>query len=408
MSDMMIAAEHTPAPAADIQNMKRQELMAACAARFAGQLPPGNVWISYSVTNDEMRDALATGKLPERITAGAPAAPAPADNDKASALLAALQGIIADTTPAAAPIDAEQVKAIVAEQVAAALKDHTRTIEIKLPGKAPQPAGLCHKAYPVILQHIAAADHVYLVGPAGTGKTHMAEAAARALELDFAAISCGPTTSKIDLLGYRNATGDYVSTEFRRLFEHGGVFCFDEIDNAAPEVITQLNAALANGYMLFADGMVKRHPEFRCVACANTYGTGATREFVTRTELDMATLDRFSQIFVGHDPKLEIALTVGAVPAKYADMARAWSALVATIREHDADNVMTGATMRSMIAGAKLLAAGLDINHVLQARVWRGAPEMAVKRFLGIDDIKAGIAAINTHIAQINNKEVAA
>lgn len=393
MSDLLTSpAQLTPD---EIDGMKRQELMAACAKRFEGKVPAGNVWITYRITNDEMRSALATGELPERIFAGNVAMPA--DTDKAAALLAALQGIISDTP--AQSIDEAAVKSIVADQVKAAMDSHTRTVEIKLPGKAPEPAGLCHEAYPVILQHIAAADHVYLVGPAGTGKTYMAESAASTLNLEFAAISCGPTTSKIDLLGYMDANGTYRGTEFRRLFESGGLSCFDEIDNAAPEVITQLNAALANGYMLFADGMVKRHADFRCVACANTYGTGATREFSTRMELDAATLDRFSQVHVGYDDNLELELTKSAVPSQYTAAAASWCELIKDIRKADTENVITGATMRSMIAGAKLLAVGLDIDHVLQSRVWRSAPEMAVTR------IKS---QVDSAISECKNAAVAA
>src|SRR6185437_6887535 len=56
------------------------------------------------------------------------------------------------------------------------------------------------------------------------------------------------------------------------------------------------------------DGMVKRHDDFRCVASANTYGSGPDRQFVGRQAIDAATLDRFEMVDVQVDQALEEAL----------------------------------------------------------------------------------------------------
>jgi cobaltochelatase CobS len=39
--------------------------------------------------------------------------------------------------------------------------------------------------------------------------------------------------------------------------------------------------------------VAKKHPDFICIAAANTYGRGADRQYVGRNELDESTLDRF-------------------------------------------------------------------------------------------------------------------
>ena len=43
------------------------------------------------------------------------------------------------------------------------------------------------------------------------------------LDLSFRSISLGPSTSKADLMGYRDATGEYRSTAYRETYEDGGV-----------------------------------------------------------------------------------------------------------------------------------------------------------------------------------------
>ena len=110
------------------------------------------------------------------------------------------------------------------------------------------------------------------------------------------------------ITGYMDATGDYVRTAFRNAFEHGGVFLFDEVDNGNANALGVVNSALANGSMAFPDGMVKRHPDFLCVASANTYGRGADRQYVGRQALDAAFMDRFEVIHVDYDEALEEAL----------------------------------------------------------------------------------------------------
>ena len=67
-------------------------------------------------------------------------------------------------------------------------------------------------------------------------------------------------------------------------------------------------SALANGYMAFPHETIDRHPDFRIIAAANTWGKGADLQYVGRNALDAATLDRFDNIFFDYDRKLEECL----------------------------------------------------------------------------------------------------
>ncbi len=219
--------------------------------------------------------------------------------------------------------------------------------------------GIQHHNFETLIHIVHAGQPVMLVGPAGTGKSHAAEQAAEVLGLDFFAMSVGAQTSKSDLIGYMDAMKNYVSTPFRKAYENGGLFLLDEIDAGNSNVLIQLNAALANGYMSFPDEMVRRHENFRFVASANTFGLGANRQYVGRNQLDAATLDRFVTLQWDIDANVEESLAVGR-------MGVPWLGVVRMVREYvESRELRVVVSPRATQRGAKLIAAGLDFNDVL-------------------------------------------
>lgn len=168
--------------------------------------------------------------------------------------------------------------------------------------------GVHHNELPRLIRLASTREHLYLHGPAGTGKSHLAWQIAEALDLPFACMSfCGQST-KSDLLGYMDAHGNYIATPFYEIYKNGGVFCLDEMDAANPNLINLLNGGLAGKMMSFPCGMVSRHPDFICVASANTFGTGSTEQYIGRNPLDAASLDRFQKITIDYCTKLERSL----------------------------------------------------------------------------------------------------
>lgn len=165
-----------------------------------------------------------------------------------------------------------------------------------------------HECFEDMLFLLGCRKSLYIYGPAGSGKTQAAENAAEALGLPFTCVSVCAQSTKSDLLGFIDANGNYAPTLFRKAYENGGVFLLDEVDNGNANILNVLNSALANGYCAFPDGMIKSHVEFRCIAAANTFGTGATRLYVGRNQLDIAFLTRFIPIEIDYDEKLEISL----------------------------------------------------------------------------------------------------
>jgi cobaltochelatase CobS len=222
--------------------------------------------------------------------------------------------------------------------------------------KSGEVSGVTHFQFERVLRAVGRGCHVYLPGPPGTGKSHMALQVAEALGRDFSVSSFSPMSTESKLIGFRDAHGNTVRTQYRERYENGGIWCGDELDNSNPAVVAGLNSGLANGFMEFPDGTVQRHPEFVCIATANTLGTGPTAEFAGRQKLDPATLNRFVKIYIGTDEAMETMLVEEIIGAK---MAERWLGKVRHIRRAvDEHRIKHFVTMRDSLQGARLIAPG--------------------------------------------------
>jgi cobaltochelatase CobS len=282
---------------------------------------------------------------------------------------AAMDAFTAFMNAIAPKVDADQVQAIIDDRLRGLVLPVR--VEVTRNGQTKPIEGLAHSALPLVIGILADGDHVLMVGPAGTGKSHIAGQAAEALGLESHGISLSPQTPASALLGYLQAAGEYVSTQFRHTYEHGGVFHFDEMDNAHPSTLAVTNGALANGHMDFPDGRVKRHEDFRAVGSANTYGRGPDRAYVGRQAIDAATLDRFEMVDVDYDEALEEALCL----ATGLDGIRVKKVL-AYVRYLRAQAItyklpLTFGPRRSR-GMCKRLASGMSVGQALEISVRRG------------------------------------
>jgi cobaltochelatase CobS len=301
-------------------------------------------------------------------------------NDQEATITALIRSIAATAVTAAPAVDAEEVRAIVREEIKAteealmamvAEVSAPKVFNIHIPARETVTMdGPTHADFEKVVKIVGVGLHAYLVGPPGTGKTTLAGQVAEALGLQFGVVQCDPTMPASKLFGFIDANGSYRGTVFRDRYENGGVFLFDEIDNAHPGIIASINGAIANGHCAFPDGMVKRNVDFRCVAAANTFGTGATRAFVGRNQLDAATLDRFVTVEVGIDETLEEALTLGAFPENVA-LAKEWLVKVRAWRKGLGD-LQVIISPRASTEGAKLLSVGFSMDEAADMKVWKG------------------------------------
>ena len=190
-------------------------------------------------------------------------------------------------------------------------QDVRHTVEVKrVDGSTVELEGVQNPKFEMVLTLLANGENVYLYGPAGSGKNVMCEQLAKALGIPF--YYQNTIMTKFDVTGYKNANGEYEPTEFYKAWTGGGLFMPDEIDNAQAEALVTLNAALANGYYSFPGiGMVKKHPDFRCIAAGNTNGEGATEQYCGRYQMDESSRDRFVFVEIDYCKEIEEAICKG-------------------------------------------------------------------------------------------------
>ena len=295
--------------------------------------------------------------------AGVPVAVAPAaavGGDKLDQLRAILLDGV--TVPGAGAIDENAVRAIVED----CLKDRTREVVVTVPEVGTVNVGRVHACFDKVLQDLACGLHVMLVGPAGSGKTTIAEKAAAALQLDFYPVSVGPQTTKSDLLGYVDANGNYHTTPVRDAFEKGGLLLLDEIDAGNAGVLTILNSMLANGHCSFPDGIIKRHENFRCMCAGNTFGRGADCQYVGRNRIDEATLNRFMVVYMDYDEDLEREICGNRA---FAEKVQKYRHIATEIRAR------VVISPRQSIFGARLIAAGVPEDEAIERAIFAAMPE---------------------------------
>lgn len=180
-------------------------------------------------------------------------------------------------------------------------------------------SGIPPAQFKKLLQLAKSRKNILMVGPSGCGKTHVAGMIAEALGLPYSAQSCSVGVSESCFTGWLLPTGNngrfnHVVSAFLKLYENGGVFLIDEMDNADPNLLVFLNMALANNKFYlpqrFDNPEVIRHPDFVAVAAANTFGGGADVLYSSRNALDAATLDRFriGTVQMDYDENVESAL----------------------------------------------------------------------------------------------------
>lgn len=152
---------------------------------------------------------------------------------------------------------------------------------------------------------------VLAIGPAGTGKSHLAGQVADYLNLEYSEAPMTPGATRGDLLGRHTISG-FVPASFCERYSGGGLFNFEEIDAADPGMLIVLNNALESGTLFntVSGETHTRHAWSRWWATANTFGLGANRHYTGREKLDAATLDRWrmGRILLAVDSAVEEAV----------------------------------------------------------------------------------------------------
>lgn len=262
-----------------------------------------------------------------------------------------------------------------------------RPIELHFPNLKPieiDPSS-CHVSYPKLLKYLQINRRVVLVGSAGTGKSMAVKNSAEALNVPFYLVP--PVTMSHELIGHRDAQGNFHGTPLFEAYTKGGLCLLDEADASLPDALLCANPILdGNGFATFGDGVLhKQHPDFMAVFNMNTDGNGATMQYSGRNRLDGATLARFGvRIFWEIDNRIESAMAQGQT--LYHEAVKAVRTFMT-----QRDIVDVNATPRHVKTGAALLNAGLPKHEVFEdvlksgalGAVWQDVTNLpAVRSFL--------------------------
>lgn len=341
----------------------------------------------YKDTSDAK---LVTWALSAKESAILPTAEADDDTDgKKDKLKAALLDLIGGATPKA-QVDMAQVETVVDAKVKAAIdalpKPKADTIVIKDGKPVATFKGVQHPMLPLMIAALGARlpngtrINLALVGPAGTGKTHGAEQALKAVNPDQPVEVQGAALTKTDIVGFKDAQGVTRDTPMSRAFTLGRGVIMDEKDSWSPSASLAGNAALANGLWALPDGMAVRHENFVAIANLNTWGLGADRQYVGRAQQDAADLDRY--FFIGWDlsEELEAALIGVNEPATPFKLDRGgfmtpaqWLARVRAVRKAvEVKKLRYVISPRATLYGVALMAQGIGVHWIEEGTLFKG------------------------------------
>lgn len=189
------------------------------------------------------------------------------------------------------------------------------TIKYDSPKEPKKMEGVFPDQWETILQLTTSRINTLLIGPAGCGKTYTGSLVAEALELDFFSQSCSEGLDESVFAGVllpigENGTFEYLPSKFVDFYENGGVYLIDELDAADSNLLIFINTALsADKFYInrrWKNPLVIKHPDFVCIAAANTFGNGGDELYI-RNQLDGATLDRFKAgtVLMGYSETIE-------------------------------------------------------------------------------------------------------
>jgi len=164
--------------------------------------------------------------------------------------------------------------------------------------------GQHHQLKP-LLEVMGSGEPAMIIGPTGSGKTRVTHAVKDALGAKHYAIrAVNKQTATHDLIGFNNATGNYVPGVLTKIIQEGGLAVIDEIDNGNSNVLMIIKGILS-GYIYMPYGMQEVNAKCRLMCTANTWGLGPDREYVGRNALDVALLNEFVCVEWPYDTNAE-------------------------------------------------------------------------------------------------------
>lgn len=240
-----------------------------------------------------------------------------------------------------------------------------------------------------VLSQLARKRHVFLTGPAGTGKTSFAEQLAARLHRPFSVISCDGGLEAIELIGQNlPKDGAFVWQDGQLLHaikRPGTVVLIDEPSVARPSALFVFQHLLQfrEIYIRETGERVPVAPGVVFLAADNTNGTGggARRGYTDTNRLNRATLDRFGIMvdvdYLPADKESRVLVARTGCTPELANILIGAANLTRTVAA--SGNLVSPISLRQLISWAELLTDGIDATDALTLAVLNKAPEADVE-----------------------------
>lgn len=267
------------------------------------------------------------------------------------------------------------------------------------------------KDFQKMLDDILGGNNIFLVGPAGTGKTFTAEAICKVLYGPVGeymeVINCSQWTSPRDLIGGETIEG-YKEGGLINAWKDGKLLVLDELPKLDPNTAGLLNDALAKtGHRgataptltSAARKVYPKHARFGVVATGNITGKKTSSKYGGNNRQDASLIDRFagSYYWVDFNRDLERSLV-------YEPVFSIFDAIRDVLLKEDIENdvtlrVMMNANRTYMLEMARLSG---EVNEVPGGKTLRDTVESYLK--LQDDDTRSLITkALGTRLTDFYN-----
>jgi nitric oxide reductase NorQ protein len=210
-----------------------------------------------------------------------------------------------------------------------------------------------------------------LIGPSGTGKTHIVYVVSEIAGLPMWEINCGLQTTSFDLFGRYIGLGkeNWIDGQIVSWCRYGGILYLDEANMMKQDVATRLNPLLdTRGHIVLNEKdneIIARHPLSYVIISMNPFSVefSGTKPLNAAFRRRMSVWINFDYLSVGsnvNDSEIELIQEKGKVDRQTAiQMVKAAAQLRANYKKGD---LPYGPSVGDIVNWATLVADGLDIN----------------------------------------------
>jgi nitric oxide reductase NorQ protein len=217
-----------------------------------------------------------------------------------------------------------------------------------------------------------------LIGPSGTGKTHIVYAVAEIAGLPLWEINCGLQTSAFDLFGRYIGLGkeNWVDGQIVSWCRQGGILYLDEANMMKQDVATRLNPLLdTRGHIVLNEKdneIIARHPLSYVIISMNPFSVefAGTKPLNAAFRRRMSVWINFDYLSSGskvNESEVELIRLRGKVSKEIAlQMVKSAAQLRSSYKKGD---IPYAPSVGDLINWAKLVADGLDINAAAEETI---------------------------------------